>query len=48
MAESDEQEGVDMNEGKAAEQAGEQFDKIYYYDNSHNNIYSALNLKDDD
>ncbi len=44
MAESDEVDGVDMDEALAADEAGEQFDKLYNYDNSHGNIYNALNF----
>lgn len=30
----------------AAEIAGDQFDKLYNYNNSHNNIHDALNWND--
>ena len=47
MAESDETDGINMNEKLAAEEAGEQFDKLYNYDNSHKNITNALNWNND-
>jgi len=37
-----------VGEDEAAEIAGEQFDKLYNYDNSHNNIHDALNWKNGD
>jgi len=33
-----------IGEYEAAEIAGEQFDKLYNYDNSHENIHNALNF----
>lgn len=33
-----------IGEYEAAEIAGEQFDKLYNYDNSHKNITNALNF----
>jgi len=33
-----------VKEKEAAEVIGEQFDKLYNYDNSHENIYNALNF----
>lgn len=33
-----------MKEWKAAMEAGAQFDKLYNYDNSHENIHNALNF----
>ena len=33
-----------VGETEAAEIIGEQFDKLYNYDNSHNNIHNALNF----
>lgn len=33
-----------VGESEAAEIVGEQFDKLYNYDNSHENIYNALNF----
>jgi hypothetical protein len=44
MAESDETDGINMNEKLAAEEAGIEFDKLYHYDNSHKNITNALNF----
>ena len=46
MAESDEDDGINMNEKLAAEEAGIEFDKLYPYDNSHDNISNALNWND--
>jgi len=34
-----------IDEYEAAEIAGEQFDKLYNYDNSHENIHNALNIQ---
>lgn len=34
-----------IGEYEAAEIAGEQFDKLYNYDNSHENIHNALNIQ---
>lgn len=45
---ADEADGIDMNESEAAEEAGELFDRLYHYDNSHDNITNALNWKNDD
>jgi len=47
MAESDEADGIDMNESEAAEEAVELFDRLYHYDNSHDNITNALKLDDE-
>lgn len=47
MAESDETDGINMNEKLAAEEAGIEFDKLYHYDNSHDNITNALKLDDE-
>lgn len=33
-----------VGESEAAEIVGEQFDKLYNYDNSHENIHNALNF----
>lgn len=37
-----------IGEYEAAEEAGELFDRLYHYDNSHDNITNALNWKNDD
>ena len=34
-----------IGEYEAAELMGKQFDKLYDYDNSHKNIYNALNIQ---
>lgn len=34
-----------IGEYEAAEIAGKQFDKLYNYDNSHENIHNALNIQ---
>lgn len=47
ITESDEADGIDMNESEAAEEAGELFDRLYHYDNSHDNITNALKLDDE-
>jgi len=47
MAESDEVDKIDMNEALAAQEAGDLFDILYHYDNSHDNITNALKLEDE-
>ena len=37
-----------VGESDESEIVGEQFDKLYNYDNSHNNIHDALNWKNGD
>ena len=48
MAESDETDGINMNEKLAAEEAGFEFDNLYHYDsdtgNGIQNIHNALNF----
>lgn len=36
-----------IGESEAAEIAGIEFDKLYHYDNSHDNITNALKLDDE-
>lgn len=36
-----------IGEYEAAEEAGELFDRLYHYDNSHDNIINALKLDDE-